>query len=196
MELTLDRPSLKNWPAKDRSQKKLRSRERYLQMCVWFAEMYTPPEVATLILERYPEIENYSRQAAHRFRVFPRWAKIIRFIQKKVLADIAKVPGTHKTIRLMRLEKIYKEAMTPSLKTITQWGKVYELKLGEARNALRAITEELEGKNREGKASINITASISIIQQLHQAAGQHKEKETDLVGTSDSKSENRLRIIE
>ncbi len=187
---------LTNCPVKGRGAEKIRARERYLQMCVWFAEMRTADEVVNLIVKTYPEIESYNRVTAYRFSKRPRWAKIIRFLQERILIATSKIPITNKTIRLMRRERVYQKAMTPSLKSISQFGKVYELKLGAALNALDSAAEEIDGKRRNGAPAININASISIIQQLHQAAEQYDKKETDLNGDSiNGESKNRLRII-
>jgi hypothetical protein len=46
------------------------------------------------------------------------------------------------------LQKIYKEALTESLKSVNQWGDVYELKLGAAIEAIKAAREEIEGGSK------------------------------------------------
>jgi hypothetical protein len=122
------------------------TRDRDLQVCLWFAEMKTPQEVADLVKENY-HIE-YSRQSAYQFSKCIRWGRIINHLKERFLKDLSAIPIANKAIRLKYLQGIYREALTESLKSITEWGEVYELKLGAAIEALKAAREEIEGGSK------------------------------------------------
>jgi len=180
-----------NYPAKDRSTEKRAARERYLRMCMWFAEMRTPQEVADLVLKYYPEVGTYSRQSAHQFSKRTRWRSIIRYLQRRLLDNIMRVPITHQAIRMLRYETIYKKAMTPQLKSRTPFGdRIYETKLGAAISSLDKAQEELEGKKTTAQ-QISVNANINIVNQLHTKAEEHK-KEIEKDGNG-SKPANRVR---
>jgi hypothetical protein len=117
-------------------------KDRHLQTCVWLAEMKSCEEVAELIKQTYGE--EITRQAVWKFSRSPRWQRLISFMKRRVLEDISKIPISNKAIRLNYLQHVYKESMTESLKTINQWGEVYELKLGAAIEAVKAAREEME----------------------------------------------------
>jgi hypothetical protein len=119
------------------------TRDRNLQMCLWLADMKTAQEVSDLIKETYG-IE-YSRQQVWQFSKAIKWGKIIKFFRAKMLKDLCAIPIANKAIRLKYLQGIYKEALTESLKSINQWGEIYELKLGAAIEAIKAAREEIEG---------------------------------------------------
>lgn len=146
-------------------------RERQLQMCIWFAEMRSPQQVANLVSVAYPEIGKYSRQAAYKFSKSKKWSRIIRFLRKKIFSNIAYIPITHKAIRLRRLEEIYQKAMTPVLKSHTKYGKIYVKNLTAALSALEEARNEVEGGSKGNIATDEV--GISIINELHKAAIEH-----------------------
>ena len=133
-------------------------RDRNLQMCVWFAEMKSPQEVANLVKEHY-KIE-YCRQSARQFSKAIKWSKLIRFLRERMEKDLMAIPIANKFIRLNYLQNIYMEALTESLKSVGQFGEVYELKLGAAIEAIKAAREEIEGK-----ASIHVGEGGKLIFQ-------------------------------
>ena len=123
------------------------SRDRKLQMCVWFAQMKTAEEIQSLAEEHYGF--KVSRQRVWKFSKAIKWSKIIRFLKKRILTNLLSIPIANKSIRLNYLQAIYREAMTKSLKSINQWGTVYELKLGAAVEAIKAAREEIESSGLE-----------------------------------------------
>lgn len=134
-------------PNRKKRSKDAVTRDRDLQMCLWFAEMKTPQEVADLVKENFG-FEIYTRQAAYSFAKKVRWHKLIKFLKERFLKDLAAIPIANKAFRLKALHTVYKEALTESLKSIGEWGEVYELKLGAAIEAIKAAREEIEGSNR------------------------------------------------
>ena len=123
------------------------TRARDLQTCLWFAEMKTAQEVADLVKDTF-SIPNYTRQAAWQFSKAKKWHRLITFLKGRFLKDLAAIPIANKAFRLKSLQTIYKEALTESLKSVNEWGEVYELKLGAAIEALKAAREEIEGANK------------------------------------------------
>jgi hypothetical protein len=123
------------------------TRDRDLQICLWFAEMKTPQEVADLVKDTYG-VQSYTRQAAYHFSKTIRWGRVIKFLKERFLKDLVAIPIANKAFRLKALQTVYKEALTESLKSINEWGEVYELKLGAAIEALKAAREEIEGGNK------------------------------------------------
>jgi hypothetical protein len=160
-------------PNQNQKSKDVATRDRNLQMCLWLADMKTAQEVSNLIKETY-DIE-YSRQQVWQFSKGIRYGKIIKFFRAKMLKDLCAIPIANKAIRLKYLQGIYKEALTESLKSINQWGEVYELKLGSAIEAIKAAREEIEGNkvifdnskhitttyNLEGKSAGDIITAIN-----------------------------------
>ena len=141
-------------------------RDRNLQMCLWFAELKTAQEVADLVKETYGV--EYSRQSAWQFSKAIKWGKVIKFLRARILKDLSAIPIANKAIRLKYLQKIYCEALTESLKSINQWGEVYELRLGAAIEAIKAAREELEGK----AAAIHIGEGGKVVFQDIKIEGQ------------------------
>ena len=123
------------------------TRAKELQICLWFAEMKTAQEVADLVKENF-NIPDYTRQRAYSFSKSLRWARLIRFLKAKFLKDLSAIPIANKAFRIKALQSVYREALTESLKSINQFGEVYELKLGAAIEALKAAREEIEGGNK------------------------------------------------
>jgi len=117
---------------------------RQLQTCMWFAEMNTPSEVAAKVSETYGI--QYTRQAAYDLSKLPKWRKVITYLKKKILNDLAATPIANKAIRLKALQGLYETAMTKSLKSQNRYGKIYELKLTVAIAAIQTAREEMEGK--------------------------------------------------
>jgi len=134
-------------PRKRKELKEEISRDRELQMCVWFAQMKSTSEIVSLLKEHYNL--DISRQGVWVFSKAKKWGKVIRFLRKKILSNLLRIPIANKSIRLLYLQSVYKEAMTESLKTINQWGEVYELKLGAAVEAVKAAREEIESSGLE-----------------------------------------------
>ena len=108
------------------------------------AEYIPSRQVAEIIGEEFNH--RISHNAILKFAKQDKWRKVIAYIRAQMLNKLARVPGYHKAIRLMRYEKIYQEAMTETLTSISQYGKVYELNLAAALKALDSIREEVEGK--------------------------------------------------
>jgi hypothetical protein len=135
------------------------SRDRNLQVCLWFAEFKTPQEVSALVKEKYGV--EYSRQSAWQFSKGKKYSKIIRYLKRKFLTELSAIPIANKAVRIKYLQSIYHEAMTESLKSMNQWGEVYELKLSSAVEAIKAVREELEPhKATEVKVGVNIENKV------------------------------------
>jgi hypothetical protein len=130
-------------------------RARDLQMCLWFAEMKTAQEVADLVTENYKI--TYTRQAAWQFSKRIKWRRIIKHLKDRFLKDLAAIPIANKAVRLNALQTIYLQALTKSLKIKNQFGKIYELKLGAAIEALKAARIEIEGEKSLIDASVHKT---------------------------------------
>lgn len=137
-------------------------RKRFLQMCLWSAEMKTAQEVADLITATYGL--KYTRQAAHQFVKTQRWSKIIKRFRKTFLTDLTRIPIANKSVRLERLNTVYEESMTESLKSINKYGEVYEIKVGAAATALSHARVEMEGER-----PIEVNTKVTLIQHLHKA---------------------------
>ena len=127
----------------DKRSKDENLRDRQLRMAVLLAEMKSYGEVASIISDEFKI--NETRDNVKAFGRTNRGQKIVAFLKKRFLIDLTKIPIANKAVRLKRLENIYIEALTESLKSINQWGEVYELKLGAAIEALKAAREEIEG---------------------------------------------------
>ena len=120
------------------------SKDRNLQQCIWAAEFRNDAEITILVKAGFGA--SITRQAIWQFRNRPRWKKLIKFLRNRILNKIDDIPIAHKRTRLLRYEKIYNECMTESLKSRTQFGDIYELKVGEARATLDSVREEIIGK--------------------------------------------------
>ena len=118
-------------------------RGRQLRMAILFAEMKSAQEVADVITEEFNITE--SRDNCYAFSRTIRGKKLIKFIHNKFITSLMKIPIANKAVRLQRYERIYKESMTESLKSRTQFGDIYELKLGAAAEALEKARVEMEG---------------------------------------------------
>jgi len=127
---------------KDLRSKDENLRDRQLRMAILLAEMKSTQEVADIIAEEFHIKE--TRDNVYGFSQTLRGKKIITSLRNKFLTELTKIPIANKAVRLKRLDTVYNQSMTESLKSINQWGEIYELKLGAAIEALKAAREEIE----------------------------------------------------
>jgi len=120
------------------------TRPEQLQVCVWLAELHTPSEVIRLIEDNFSK--HIAWGSVNRYSLSPRWKRVIDFLRNRINADLTKIPIANKSTRLRRLENIYQQAMTETLKSISQYGRVYEFKLSSAINALIEARKEIDGE--------------------------------------------------
>lgn len=128
----------------NRKSKNVTLRARQFRMVILLAEMRSPQEVADIIEKEFSV--TMDRREVYSFSKRLKWSKVIRYSKKRFLADLVKIPIANKAIRLKYLQTVYKEALTESLKSRSQFGDVWELKLGAAISAVQAAHEEVEGK--------------------------------------------------
>lgn len=121
-------------------------RARQLRAAVLIAEMRSYEEAADIVSEEFGIKE--TRQNTYRFAKTPRGRKLITYLRKRFLDKILAIPIANKAVRLNRLEAVYRESMTESLKSVNAYGRVYEVRVGAATEALRAAREEIEGGNK------------------------------------------------
>jgi len=120
-------------------------RSRSFQICIWLAEYRSDSEIVTLLTQHF----NYTvtRQYIWKFAQAKRWKKVIQYIRIRIFRKAAETPIRNENARYRMLQRVFEQAMTESLKTITSDGvEIYELKLGAAIQAVKEAREESKGK--------------------------------------------------
>lgn len=121
------------------------SRDEQIQIVAWLVELKSYGEIAALVKEHFGK--TIHRQTVYHYAKSKRWRGIIQRVRARFERELSKIPIANKADRLRYYQKILNEALTWSLKTITADGTaIYELKLGDATNALKGAAEEMEGR--------------------------------------------------
>lgn len=157
-------------------------REEQLQVAVWLAVMKRPTQVVKLVKDEFDK--DISRQSIWLMANSKRWKPIILWMRNRMLANLLRIPIANKVIRLKNYQKVYDEAMTESLKSTSEWGDVWELKLGAALKANELARVEIEG-DKPGVV-IDQSLKISIVQQIRQVLEKNAESKLEGRGVTEA----------
>jgi len=136
----------KETPIKLRDKSELASTKREFQfnVCLWLAMGMTTNQVVDRAKDRMGIKVSY-QNINKTYRYGEKWVKVIRYLRERYLRNLSRIPIANKEMRIAALQDVYKEAMTWRTKTITAYGKVKEIKIGVALQALDAVRREIEG---------------------------------------------------
>lgn len=116
-------------------------------ICLCVALYKTDPQIVVLLQERFNITMTY-QNVNRSYRHAKKWRSVISYLRTKYLNNLARIPITRQSHRLALLNEAAKEALTYHLKTISQYGKVEEKKIGLIPAICREVRETLYGKTR------------------------------------------------
>jgi len=120
------------------------TREEQLRVIQWFVELRSTQEIKDLIKEEFGK--DIARMSVWRYRNCKKWKPVIERLRNRFEKNLLKIPIANKVDRLRILQKVVKEGLKWSLKTITKDGdEIYELKLSNVTQAIKEAREEMEG---------------------------------------------------
>lgn len=119
------------------------TRDEQLRVIQWLVELKTTREIAALVGSEFGK--KISHNAIWEYKHSKKWGAIIRRLRARFEKNLCKIPIANKADRLRILQKCVNEGLMWSLKTITATGEhIFELKLGEVAQAVKAAREEME----------------------------------------------------
>ena len=120
------------------------TREQQLRVIQWCVELKSNQEIKDLIKQNFDK--DIARMSVWRYRSCPKWRPLIKRLRERFEKEIAKIPIANKVDRVRYLQRVVKEGLKWSLKTINAQGDhIYELKLGAVTQALKEVRVEMEG---------------------------------------------------
>lgn len=138
------------------------SRAEQLQVCIWYAELNEPPDIVNLIQEKFGK--KVVLNTAWHYRTHPKWRRLTRYLRRRLVRSLLIIPIANKDVRLRRLEKIYRQAMTEHVVSISKGGEeILGIDLHAATTALRDARKEIEGD----KPTVNQTILDQSDRSLH-----------------------------
>ena len=145
---------------------KLSPSQRYF-VCEQLALGFSPAKTAQSVRREFNI--DISHQAVEKYRHSPKWKKIIRLMQERIVKEIMKIPIAKKAQRLKYLQEAISEAFTWRVtqryydKHGHETGKVERMNLSIVPQLIKEARAEIEGD----KSLIINNGKLLIVQQLH-----------------------------
>jgi len=105
------------------------------------------------------------------YRYSKRWRPVITYLRKRYLNNISRIPIANKAYRLAILQETLREALTWRTKSVSEWGKVEERKIGIIPALIAEARNEVEGLNKLGDSAKGQMSMLQVIKILSNGNG-------------------------
>lgn len=146
------------------------TRDEQIQVIQWLVEHRSTSQIKQLVSEHFGK--DLSRKCIWQYTRTKKWGALIKRLQVRMDRDLSRIPIANKVNRLIKLEKLHDEAMTPSIKGFNKIEKIiydgkkrtvetvyepfFEYKIGAAIQAVKEARVEIEGHKIEATGNIQI----------------------------------------
>lgn len=136
------------------------TREEQLKVIQWLVELKSTYEISDLIADEF--CKKISPRGVWRYKNSAKWKPIISRLRKRFEDNLVKIPIANKADRLRYLQKIVVEGFKWSVKGRDKFGDdIFELKLGDVANAVKAARDEMEPDKRGLKVEVGININLT-----------------------------------
>ena len=153
------------------------NRAYQFHICMWIALRKSIPQILALLEDRFNITMSY--HGVDRYRYGKRWKAIISYFRNKYLTNISRIPIASKAYRLQMLQEALEEALTWHTKSISQWGRVEEKKIGVIPALIERARIEVEGEKPLVNVGVQVMVGADLITKIKEIENAQVRSESD-----------------
>lgn len=125
--------------------KKSSDRTYQFKICLWIALNKEDKQIQDLLRDRL-NIDMSIQNINDNYRRAKKWRPIISYLRTRYLRNISRIPIAKKEYRVAMLQESLEEALTWHTKSVSQYGRVEEKKIGIIPSLIKEARIEIEGE--------------------------------------------------